>query len=137
MTRSTLFFALFSISATLFGQQDWQGNVKKVYQVDVPAYQGMKPVYGLAQKSAKMPDVEMYSLTIKLTQLKAPTEFFRTSLEKQGFKQVKATSTATLERVVMANSARKLAAVVVASKQNAQTMLVGVTVLPEANLPKE
>lgn len=101
MTRSTLFFALFSISATLFGQQDWQGDVKKVYQVDVPAYQGMKPVYGLAQKSAKMPDVEMYSLTIKLTQLKAPTEFFRTSLEKQGFKQVKATSTATDRKSVV------------------------------------
>jgi hypothetical protein len=136
MTRTTVLLALLTISTVLFGQQDWQGDVKKLYPVELPSYQGARPVYGLSKKTATTPDIELYSLTVKLTDLKTPAELYRTSLEKQGFKYLKSTSTATLERIELVNSARKLGAVVVASKQPREMMLIGVTVLPESGLPK-
>ena len=66
--------------------------------------------------------------------LKTSASFYRDSLEKQGFKSVKSTSGPTIERIQMVNASRKLMAVVVASKQNAKTMLLGVTVMPEGTL---
>lgn len=136
MTRSSVLVVLVSFASLLFGQADWQGTVKKLYPVNIPPFQGFVPVFGVAQKTAKLPDIELYSLSMKLASLKAPVDFYRTALEGQGFKSVKASSTPTTEKVEMVNSARKITAVVVASKQTAQTMLVGVTVLPEGRLPK-
>ncbi len=138
MTRFTTLLGLLSGSllfgSLLFGQQDWQGEVKKLYPLSVPAFQGVSPVFGLAQKTATTPDIELYSLSLKLADLKASAGFFRDSLEKQGFKPVKTTSGPTVEKIQMTNASRKLMAVVVASKQNATTMLLGITVMPEGTL---
>ena len=134
MTRISSLFALVSLTALLFGQQDWQGEVKKLYPLDLPAFQGTRPVFGQAKKTATMPDIELYSLSLPLANLKTSAEYYRASLEKQGFKPVKTMSTATLERIEMLNAARKLSAVVVANKQNAKTMLLGVTVMPAGTL---
>lgn len=132
MTCYKTFLALFSITL-LWGQQDWQGDVKKIYKIDIPAFQGVQPVFGLAKKTATMPDIELYSLTLKMSNLKTSADFYRLSMEKQGFKPVKTTSNAALERIEMLNSARKLVAVVVASKQN-QNMLLGISVMPEGTI---
>lgn len=137
MTRFSALFLLASFSASLFGQADWQGDVKQLYKIDVPSFMGQKPVYGLAKKSGNLPDIELYSLTLKPAPLKGPVDFFKASLEKQGFQSVKATSGPMLEKVEMLNAARKLTAVVVASKQSAQSMLVGITVLPSSGMPKQ
>ena len=134
MMRITL-FAL-AIAFLLPAQQDWQGDVKQIYKIDVPAFQGTRPIYALAKKTASSPDIELYSVTMKVLNLKSSAEFYRASLEKQGFKPVRASSTATLERIAMVNPARKLGAVVVATKQK-DNMMVGVTVLPESHLPKQ
>ena len=133
MTRFTPLLALFSLSFA-WGQQDWQGAVKKLYPVNVPAFQGVSPVFGLSAKTATQPDIELYSLSLNLADLKTSASFYRDSLEKQGFKSVKSTSGPTIERIQMVNASRKLMAVVVASKQNAKTMLLGVTVMPEGTL---
>ena len=133
MTRFTPLLALFSLSLA-WGQQDWQGAVKKLYPVNVPAFQGVSPVFGLSAKTATQPDIELYSLSLNLADLKTSASFYRDSLEKQGFKSVKSTSGPTIERIQMVNASRKLMAVVVASKQNAKTMLLGVTVMPEGTL---
>lgn len=137
MTRSAALVTLISFASLLFGQADWQGTVKKLYPVNIPPYQGLVPVFGLAQKTATLPDIELYSLSMKLgPDLKAPVAFYRASLEQQGFKSVKASNTATVEKLEMVHAARKITAVIVASKQSAQLMLVGVTVLPEGRLPR-
>ncbi len=136
MNRSSVLVTLVSFASLLFGQADWQGAVKKLYPVNIPAYQGFVPVFGLAQKTATLPDIELYSLSMKLADLKAPVAFYRASLEQQGFKSVKASNTPTVEKLEMVHSARKITAVIVASKQTAQLMLVGVTVLPEGRLPR-
>ena len=136
MNRSSVIVALVSFASLLFGQADWQGEVKKIYPVKIPAFQGFVPVFGLAQKTATLPDIELYSLSLKLASLKTPVDFYRATLEQQGFKAVKSASTPTLEKLEMVNSTRKITAVVVASKQSDKLMLVGVTVLPEGRLPR-
>ncbi len=134
MTRFTTLLALLSLSL-VWGQQGWQGEVKKLYPVSVPAFQGVKPVFGVAGKTANQPEaVELYSLSLNLADLKTSAAFYRDSLEKQGFKSVKSTSGPTLEKIQMVNASRKLMAVVVASKQSAKTMLLGVTVMPEGTI---
>ena len=133
MTRFTTLLGLLSLSL-VWGQQDWQGEVKKIYPVNVPAFQGVNPVFGLATKKATQPDIELYSLSLNLADLKTSAAFYRDSLEKQGFKSVKSTSGPTIEKIQMVNASRKLMAVVVASKQSAKTMLLGVTVMPEGTL---
>jgi len=134
MTRIPVVLLL-SLSA-LFGQQDWQGEVKQLYPVNIPSFQGYRPVYGKSGKTATQPDIELYSLTTPIGNLKTSADFFRASLEKQGFKPVKNTSGPSIERIVMDNPARKLTAVVVASKQGPKSMLVGVSVMPQGTLPK-
>ena len=124
------------VSGFVFGQADWQGDVKKLYPITVPAFQGSVPVFGLAKKKDNLPDIELYSLSLKLGNLKSSADFYRAALEKQGFKPVKTISVPTMEKIEMLNAARKLSAVVVASKQTAQTMLLGITVLPEGKLPR-
>lgn len=138
MTRFTTLLSLLSLSLIwgeqVWGQQGWQGEVTKIYPVSIPAFQGVNPVFGLSKKTATQPDIELYSLSLKLADLKASAGFYRDSLEKQGFKPVKSTSGPTIERIQMSNASRKLMAVVVASKQDAKTMLLGVTVMPEGTL---
>ncbi len=137
MTRLTAILVLLASATLLFAQQPWQGEVKQLYKIDVPSYDGVRPVYGMVKKGGNLAaDVEMYSLSLKLAALKPPADFFRAYLEKQGFKSANNTSTATLERVEMVNAERKLTAVVVASKQTAQTMLIGITVMPEGTIAK-
>lgn len=133
-----LFLSLFLfLTSTLFGQADWQGEIKKVYQVDVPPYQGNSMVYGKAEKGGKMvATVEMYSAVLKPTDLKLPTGFYKSALEKQGFKAVKTFSTPELEKIEMLNAARSLTAVVLAHKQAPQQMLVGVTLMPQGTIEK-
>ena len=133
MTRFTTLIALLSLSL-VWGQQGWQGEVKKLYPVNVPAFQGAVPVFGLSAKTATQPEIELYSLSLKLTDLKSSAGFYRDSLEKQGFKSVKSTSGPTIEKIQMSNVSRKLMAVVVASKQDAKTMLLGITVMPEGTI---
>ncbi len=134
MTRISIVLLL-SLSA-LFGQQDWQGEVKQLYPVSIPSFHGFRPVYAKASKTATQPDIEIYSLTTTLGDLKTSAAFFRASLEKQGFKPVKNVSGPAIERIVMDNTARKLTAVVVASRQKPKEMLVGVTLMPLGTLPK-
>ena len=138
MNRFTTLLAVLCVSllgvSLLWGQQDWQGEVTKIYPVSIPAFQGVHPVFGLSKKTATQPDIELYSLSLKLADLKASAGFYRDSLEKQGFKPVKSTSGPTIERIHMSNPSLKLMAVVVASKQDAKTMLLGVTVMPEGTL---
>ena len=125
------------VSSILFAQQAWQGDVKQVYKLEVPSYAGALPVYGVVKKGDKLAaDVEMYSFLIKLADLKAPAQFFRGNLEKQGFKQVKDSSGPGVQKYEMLNTARKLTAVVVVAKQSPATMLVGVTVMPAGTIEK-
>lgn len=133
MTRFTTLLAFLSLSL-VWGQQDWQGEVKKLYPVNVPAFQGVIPVFGSAAKTATQPEIELYSLSLKLADLKTSAGFYRDTLEKQGFKSVKSTSGPTIEKIQMSNASRKLMAVVVASKQDAKTMLLGITVMPEGTI---
>ena len=133
MTRFTTLLGLLSLSL-VWGQQGWQGEVKKLYPVNVPAFQGAVPVFGSAAKTATKPEIELYSLSLKLTDLKSSAAFYRDSLEKQGFKFVKVTSGPTIEKIQMSNASRKLTAVVIASKQDAKTMLLGITVMPEGTI---
>ena len=133
MTRFTTLLGLLSLSL-VWGQQDWQGEVKKLYPINVPAFQGVIPVFGSAAKTATQPEIELYSLSLKLADLKTSAGFYRDTLEKQGFKSVKSTSGPTIEKIQMSNASRKLMAVVVASKQDAKTMLLGITVMPEGTI---
>ena len=133
MTRFTTLLALLSLSL-VWGQQAWQGEVKKLYPVNVPAFQGVIPVFGSAAKTATQPEIELYSLSLKLADLKTSAGFYRDTLEKQGFKSVKSTSGPTIEKIQMSNASRYLTAVVVASKQDAKSMLLGITVMPEGTI---
>jgi hypothetical protein len=136
MTRLFLLLSL-SLTSALLGQQDWQGEIKQIYKVDVPPYQGNALVYGKAEKGQNLvAPVEMYSVILKPTDLKIPTAFYRSTLEKQGFKTVNAFSTPTLEKIQMLHAGRKLTAVVLAQKQNAARMMVGVSVMPEGTIEK-
>ena len=54
MTRFTIRLGILSLSL-VWGQQDWQGEVKKIYPVNVPAFQGVNPVFGLATKTGLTP----------------------------------------------------------------------------------
>lgn len=136
MIRLFLSLSLFLTSA-LIGQQDWQGDIKQLYKVDVPSYQGNALVYGKVEKGQNLAaTVEMYSVVLKPTDLKLPASFYKSSLEKQGFKAVNAFSTPELEKVEMLHATRKLSAVVIAQKQTAQKMLVGITVMPQGTIEK-
>ena len=137
MTRISVLLTILAFSAALFGQQEWQGEVAKMYPISLPAFQGIRPVFGMAKKTATQPDIELYSVATTLGNLKTSAEFYRLSLEKQGFKPVKSTSGPALERIEMLNAARKLTAIVVASKQTPKTMLLGVSVMPAGTLPKD
>lgn len=136
MTRSSALLTIFSLSLALFAQQDWQGEVKKTYPITLPPFQGTRPVFSQAAKTATQPHIEIYSVTTSLANLKTSAEFYRASLEKQGFSSVKSTSGAELERIEMLNATRKLTAVVVAHKQSPKIMLLGVSVMPAGTLKK-
>ncbi|MBY0505387.1 MAG: hypothetical protein K2X03_15850 [Bryobacteraceae bacterium] len=125
---------LLAVSLSLFAQQDWQGDVKKTYPLTLPAFQGTKPVFSQAAKTNDMPQIEMYSVTTALANLKTSADFYRASLEQQGFKQVKANVTDQVAKIEMLNAGRKLTAVVVCQKQSAKTMLLGVSVMPQGTL---
>jgi hypothetical protein len=135
MTRSMLLLSL--LSSFLLAQQPWQGEIKQLYKLDVPSYQGNALVYGKVEKGGNLPStVEMYSIVLKPTDLKIPAGFYRSTLEKQGFKAVNNISIPTLEKIEMVHAARKLTAVVIAQKQTAEKMMIGVTVMPEGTIAK-
>lgn len=136
MTRLSLSFVL-ALTSLVWGQQDWQGPIKQIYSVTIPPFQGNAMVYGKVDAGKNLiAPVEMYSLQLPPSDLKVPVTFYRTTLEKQGFKAVGNYSTPTTEKVEMLHAGRKLTAVVVAQKQTAQQMLIGVTMMTQGTIEK-